>query len=490
MLDEAPANTMEQFPAEPVDATSLPCQQYNRLWLENLTGTNLSIAATVGSRTSGMLPQTASEPTLLSNSPDGSAGAVKLAVNGEVCTAVKSIDRSWIQRSEDVQIGIVVGQSRQQKAPVNGPGNTIPVGHISDALGTGGGTLVPPPEADLSLFLEDGMSESNTDVDLVFVGITASGPNALPPGQYQVDDLSEEQASWVLDSILANTIASTGNEAGGVAAFGRGVARNSPGMVWTALKEIILQGRFYIKSIASWGGKNAIVFKGLTGSRSFLTTAIYGLNNNKMTYISSYAKGLEAVQTGSVSGAGRVALGAAKGNLIGFFISAAFDVNEFVKSEDPEQNWGGLLGALGVTFVKVWAAGVAGILLAATVVSVGAAVVGAVVGGAVAAPVALTVAIGVGISIGAGVLLDWLDRSTGFKEAARKIGNKFGNAASAALKSSWSFVQEMVDRGQSLLDQWFPDFDHRSDVEKQNDAICALYCNDLAGWARSGWRIP
>lgn len=349
MLDEAAADAMEQFPAEPVDATSLPCQQGNRLWLENLTGTNLSIAATVGSKTSGMLPQTASEPTLLTNSPDGSSGTIKLAVNGEICTAIQNVERSWIQQAEDVQVGIVVGQSRQQKTPVNGPGNTIPVGHIS---GADGGTLVAPPPAELSLFLEDGMSESNTDVDLVFVGITAPGPNALPPGQYQVDDLPEETANWVLDSILANTIASTANEAGGVGAFGRGVARNNPSMVWAALKEVILQGRFYIKSIASWGGRNAIIFKGLTGSRSFLTTAIYGLNNNKMTYLSSYAKGLEAVQTGSLSGAGRVAVGAAKGNLIGFFISAAFDVTEFVRSEDPEQNWGGLLGALSVTFVR------------------------------------------------------------------------------------------------------------------------------------------
>lgn len=102
----------------------------------------------------------------------------------------------------------------------------------------------------------------------------------------------------------------------------------------------------------------------------------------------------------------------------------------------------------------------------------------------------MTVAIGVAISISAGVLLDWLDRATGFKEAARKIGNKFGSAAASALKSSWSFVQEIIDQGQSLLDQWFPYFDHRSDVEKQNDAVCALYCNNLAGWARTGWKIP
>lgn len=489
MRDERSYETMEQFPAEPVGAVSLSCQQGNRLWLENLSGGNLSIAASVGQETSGMLPQTASEPTILTNSISGSAGPIRLSVNGNTCTALQNVDRSWITCPEDVQVGIVVGQSRQQKRPpISGTDNVIPVGRISDASGiTGAEELVPEPDADISMFLEDGMSESNTDIDLVFVGITAPGANALPPGQYQVDDLSEEQANWVLDSIVANTISSTGNEAGGVAAFGRGVARNNPGMVWSALKEVIFQGKFYIRASTKWGSRTTlIIFKGFTGSRSFLTAAIYGLNNSKMTYISSYAKGMEAFQQGSASAAGSVVRGAAKNNLIGFFISAAFDVAEFIKSEDPEQNWGGLLGALGVTFVKVWAAGAAGILLAATAVSLGAAAVGATA----AAPVVLTVIIGVGFAIGAGMFLDWLDRKTGFKEGARKIGNRFGNAANSAFSSAWAFVQEIVAEGQNLLDQWFPDFDHGSDAAKQNDAVCALYCNDLAGWARSGWHVP
>lgn len=85
----------------------------------------------------------------------------------------------------------------------------------------------------------------------------------------------------------------------------------------------------------------------------FLTSAIYGLNNSKISYISSYAKGMEAVQSRSASAAGAVVRGAAKGNFTGFFISAIYDIAEFVQSENPEQNWGELLGALGVTFVKV-----------------------------------------------------------------------------------------------------------------------------------------
>lgn len=491
MLDDTSADTMAQFPAEPVGATSLPCQQGNQLWLENLSGNNLSVAATVGSQTSSVLPQTATVPTPLTNTADGSVGAVRLSVNGASCTAISRIERSWIDRPEDVQLGIVVGQSRRHKAPLTGANNVIPVGRIAGGSAAAAGAgLVPASDVDISMFLEDGMTEGNTDIDLVFVGATATGAGALPPGQYQVDSLSIGEASWVLDSIIANTIGSAGNEAGGIAAFGRGVARSDPGMVWSALKEVILGGRFYIKSIGSWGGRTAIIFKGRVRSPVFLTSAIYGLNNSKMSYISSYAKGMEAVQRGSASAAGGVVRGAAKGNMIGFFISAIYDIAEFVQSEDPEQNWGGLLGALGVTFVKVWAAGAAGVLLAATVVSVAAAVVGAAVGGAVAAPVALTVAIGVGISIGAGVFLDWLDRTTGFKEAARKIGNRFGLAAASAFRSAWSFVQEMMEEGQSLLDSWFPDFDHRSDLEKQNDAICALYCNGLGSWHRTGWRIP
>lgn len=468
MPNDGPCALMEGYAATPVGATSLPCQQGNRLWLENLSGLNASVAVTIGSETSKILPQTASDPTLLPNTLAGSAGSISIAINGHSCAPIEGLRADLIDRPEDVTVGLVVGRARAAPNPLGGAERGIPV-ELNAA------------EADLSQFLPDGMTASNTEIDMVFVGVANEGPGALPPGLHDVDAISDEEADWLAQSLISNTISGVGNEAGAVVAFGRQVRQGSPGQVRTALKEVILNGRFYVKQIATWGGQSAIIFKGAAQSRSFLTAISYGLRNSKMSYLSSYALGMEAVQAPSTATIGRVAQSAAKGNLIGFVIASHADVSEFIQSEDPEKNWGELLGSLGVTFIKVWAAGFTGILIAAGMAMGVLALTGTVV------PVALVVSVGVGIAVAAGIGLDWLDNMTGFKAAARRIGHKFGIAVQRGFSAASAFIERISTNAEGIIDGWFQSF---SNNLRQNDpnGWCALFCSSpsdqLRAWQR------
>ena len=181
--------------------------------------------------------------------------------------------------------------------------------------------------------------------------------------------------------------------------------------------------------------------------RSFLTAAAYGLRNGKMSYISILSDVMSA-RAGGGTGAASAARSAAKGNFIGFIIAANFDVSDFVQSEGPENNWGDLLGALGVTFAKVWAAGFAGVMIA-----------GAIAASAAAAPVILVVGIGHGVSIIVGVLLDKIDQWLAVKERASRIGRDFAGAVSRRLRAITAFIEEIATNVDSLLDQWYADFE-------------------------------
>ncbi|WP_148292691.1 hypothetical protein [Paracoccus aminophilus] len=389
---------------------------------------------------------------MLPNTVPGSSGPINLSINGSDTRVFQKVDPRLLARAEDVTLGIIVGSPRQGPRPMD-ESRGIPV--MSDGN-----------EADLSLFLSDGMSEWNTDIDMVMICLAAEGPGAITAeGIQQVDNLTETQLGWLSSSLAQNTVSGVANEGGNIALFAREVSQSSRGQVIAALKEVIWQGRFHVKPIASWGGKMAIIFKGAHRSRSFLTAISYGLNNGKMTYISSYAE----VAAPGVSIAGRAAAAASaasKGNFIGFAIAAAFDVNDFITTEDPEQNWSGLLGALGVTFVKVWIAGFVGILAGVVVIGI-----------AAAAPVALVVGIGLSVSIFVGYKLDQLDNWLGVKDKAKKIGNAFAGAASRGLRAVSAFVQKIVTSGKGIVDGWFDEFQkklQRSDPT----GWCALFCSN------------
>ncbi len=472
---QPPTTMMTGYPAEPPDQAACACRQGNQLWLENLSDRSMSVAVTVGGATSGILPETASEPTILINTVPGSGGPLDLTVNGNNARLLENLDPALLTRPEDVQVGVLAGPRRDGLQPLD-QGRGIPV-------------MSEGNEADLSAFLSEGVTETNTEIDLIMVCEAATGPGAVGPGAHNVDDLSDQQLGWLSGSLAQNTVANTANEAGNVALFAREVGRGNRGQIVAALKEVILQGRFYVKSIASWGGKHAIIFKGVHRSRSFLTAIAYGLRNGKMSYVSSYADVMAAPTTGA--GAGSAARSAAKGNFIGFAIAAAFDVNDFIKSEDPEKNWGDLLGALGVTFVKVWIAGFIGIIAAAAIASA------AVAAGAAAVPVIVVVGIGVGISIAAGFLLDKLDNWLGVKDRARRIGRTFAGAVNRGLRAVEAFVEKIVTTGKGLIDSWFDEF-QQSLRRNDPNGWCALFCSDpldqVNAWQRAlggrGFSLP
>lgn len=462
---DGPQSMMLAYTPDAPETACLTCQQGNRLWLENQSGHSLSLAVTVGAQTSGVLPQTASQPTPLINTVDGSAGAIDIAVNGQTATLLTSVDPSLLIRPEDVQVGMIAAQPRQGLQPIRGEGRGIPVL-------TAGNTL------DISDFLSPGVTEDNTDIDLVMVLQANTGAGAITtPGQFVVDDLDDAQLQWLSSSIVQNTIAGGLNEASGLAVYAARIGRGQRSQAIAALRELLFEGRFYVKPIASWGGAHAIIFKGVHRSRSFLTAISYGLRNGKMSYISNYAE----IMSGTGSGLGNVARGTARGNFIGFIVAATFDVAAFVQSEDPEENWGGLLGGLGVTFVKVWIAGFAGILLAGAIASA------AVAAGAASVPVLLVVGLGLGISIAAGFLLDKIDNWLGVKQTAQRIGRSFAGAVSRSMTAVGTFMERIATGVDGLIDGWFRDFEQNL---RQNDPVghCALFCSNpidqLDAWMR------
>lgn len=464
MSHNTACEVMERYSSTPVGAPSLPCQHGNRLWLENLSGRNASVSVTVGRETSQLLPQTSSDFTLLPNTLAGSTGPISIAINGQTCGAVEGLRPELLTRPEDVAIGIVAGRARTAPNPLRGADRGIPV-------------QLNAADADLSQFLPDGLTPENTEIDMVFVGAAADGPGMMRPGTHNIDDTSDAEAEWLARSLISNTISTVSTESAGVISFGLDVRRSNPGQVRAALKEVIWEGRFYVKRISSWGGKLAIIFKGAVRSRSFLTAISYGLRNSKMSYLNSYALGVDAVQNPSLRSAGRVATSAAKGNLIGFAISSMGDIQEFMTSEDPERNWGELLASLGVNFVKVWLAGFTGAMIAAALAA------GALSG----APVILVVAIGAAFAIGAGVGLDFLDRITGFKTRAREMGRAFGHATDRCLNAALAFVEKISADVETIINGWFQSFSNNL-RQRDPNGWCALFCagqmDQLRAWQR------
>ena len=161
-------------------------------------------------------------------------------------------------------------------------------------------------------------------------------------------------------------------------------------------------------------------------------------------------------------------------NFIGFLVSASFDVHEFIVTEDPEKNWGDLLGALGVTFVKVWIAGYLGLLA-----------VGAVLTFSISSPIWGVLMLGLGVSVLFGYGLDKIDEVIGFKESIKRVSHQF--AFNIKSIHEWSYLAVV-----SSLSDWENDF---KESIKKNDPLghCALYCGSskdrLYSWMYAfGWR--
>ena len=161
-------------------------------------------------------------------------------------------------------------------------------------------------------------------------------------------------------------------------------------------------------------------------------------------------------------------------SFVGFLVSASFDVHEFIVTEDPEKNWGDLLGALGVTFVKVWIAGYLGLLA-----------VGAVLAFGFSVPIWGVVLLGLGLSVFFGYRLDRIDRNYNIKTSMEKICHDFAINVNYAYQ--WTYLQI-----ESKLNSWENDF--KKSIQK-NDPMghCALYCasskDRLFSWMYAfGWK--
>lgn len=436
----------------------LPCQMGNQFWMENLSDNNIDAAFSVNGKVSQMLSQTASEPTVLINSLQETTGNLNLAINGQNVTFLENIDTTRLNSPEELKVGIVIGKRSTEDNPIRlSQQDAIPFAITNN-------------QVNLTQFLPDGITEENTDIDMVMICHTVEGEGQITSeGFYVVDDQSEETLEWLMSSLAANTISSGANELGYGALFARDIAEEfgRPKMI-TALKELIWEGKFYVKQMPSWGGKYGIIFKGPHKSRSFLTAISYGLRNKKMTYVNSFAEVNAEYNAGGIkAGLSSAARSAATGNFIGFVISGALDAYEFWEDEDPEKNWGDLLGALGVTFVKVWAAGMVGLIAGAAIASV---TLGAL-------PVIAIVGIGLGTAIFVGWGLDILDNYFGVKAAAKKIGRSFAGIIIKAVNFTVAFVEKIMTDIDSLIDSWVSET--KAEL-RQNDptGYCALFCSN------------
>lgn len=419
-----------------------PHHQGNRFWLENMTDTTPAITFSINSASTPNLPQTSETHTLLPNTLRDSKGSLRLNINGQSCEVLPNIDTRLMDKPEDLCGALIIGKPRSN--PVESISNQdfgIPFTSEVETV-------------DLSEFLPKGVTENNTDIDLVMILEGADSPNAIKKtGPRKVNDLNLQEAEWVLQSLLLNTLTNTTDGARiTLSNVRKAFDVRTLSQMKQAIKEIA-GTKMYIKPIAYWGGKTAIIFKGLNKGRAFLTSAIYGLRNKKMSFVSSYAEiADDALKKNFASGMGKATRGLVRNNFIGFIIAGVVETHEFIKSEDPEKNWGDLLGGLSVQFVKVWAAGFVGVLAAAGLVAIAAAA-------GVALPVFLVITIGISAAIGAGFFLDWLDNKYGVSEKARKMGRSLGSELVNAAEATTAFVDRMVFQPvDDLIDSWVYDW--------------------------------
>lgn len=478
------AQRMQSSSSQGVDNVCYDCRGGNRFWLENMSGSGVSLTFSVNGVSSPIIDaeRGGDEPTLIPNTLDGSRGRLEMSVNGRAgVTLVDSIDNSYFRSPEDLACGVVVGPQGNRRNNERVDETRIPFSEIDN-------------DVDMERFLPDGVSPENSDIDMVMVLLADSGEGAIrSAGMHEIDDLDEESVGWMLRSFAQNTFSSMANDVGELSLF-LNSARREQG--WRAardaLRELVFQGKFYVRQVASWGNRWAIVFRGAHTSRSFLTAITYGLKNNKISYISSYAQLAADVSDGAVTSAARTTVRtAAKGNLIGFFINASFDVHDFWIDEDPEKNWGDMLGALGVTFVKVFVAGAVGFIAAAAFAAGAIAITGA------SAPVLLIAGVGTVVAIAVGFGLDWLDERTGFKEKVkgtmRKIAGQINIWAERAANATVDFVDSVSNTVRQSIREWIDQV--LSNVRHNNPTgWCAFFCSSpvdqVNAWRRGFFRVP
>lgn len=246
---------------------------------------------------------------------------------------------------------------------------------------------------------------------------------SLTEGSYTFDKNSKGSTSDLIK--IANTIFSSiafdGVLLPTVGEVQNALRVNNRSFIYDALRKLKIGKdkqdilRFYIKK--SKTGANMIVFKGYSGLRSFLTGTRYGIDNMKVGMIASASSVYAAATSVGLGAATKTTAITAGKSLrgLGFGIVAAFEIAEWLTSDDPFNNWSDLWMGLGSSAIK-----------AVIATAVGLAVGGMAIAATAAAPAIVIIGIGALAVIGVSFGLEVLDSKFQITNRAKDYINELG----------------------------------------------------------------
>lgn len=247
---------------------------------------------------------------------------------------------------------------------------------------------------------------------------------ALAEGYYEFDEKSKGSTndlkkiantifgSIVFDGVLLPTVGEAQNA----------LRANNRSFIFDAFRKLKVGKdkqdilRFYIKK--SKTGANMIIFKGYSGLRSVLTGTRYGIDNMKVGMIASASSVYAAATSVGLGAAAKTTASTAGRSLggIGFGIVAAFEIAEWLTSDDPFNNWSDLWMGLGSGAVKAVVATAVGLAVGGMAIAFTAA----------AAPAIVVIGIGAFAVIGVSFGLEWLDTKFQITNRAKEYVNELG----------------------------------------------------------------
>ena len=247
---------------------------------------------------------------------------------------------------------------------------------------------------------------------------------ALAEGSYTFDENSKGSTSDLkkIANTIFGSIAFDGVLLPTVGEAQNALRANNRSFIYDALKKLKVGKdkqdilRFYIKK--SKTGANMIVFKGYSGLRGFLTGTRYGIDNMKVGMIASASSVYAAATSVGLGAAAKTTASTAGKSLggIGFGIVAAFEIAEWLTSDDPFNNWSDLWIGLGSSAIKAVVATAAGLAIGAGIIFLSAS----------AAPAIAVIAIGAVTVIGISFGLEALDSRFQITNRAKGYMNELG----------------------------------------------------------------
>ncbi len=370
------AKTTTSKDREPV-VVSAPAA--NLFWADNQSGQSMDIKFLVDGKSTSSLPSNIDEgKTRLINTVDGTRNKLDMSINGQVHTLLENIPP--VQHPNELKAAVIIGS---------------PVADKPKELKT----LFSSPNSQSSDI------EEHYPVILKAIGDTSLATSMI----HNVDDISDEEVGFIMDSLKNNSFATITNEmaaTSGIAVmYGKEWGYDQARLF---LKDIMYQGKFSLRPVQQWGGGLALIFKGNHTSTRFLNAIKYALLNTKIDKTSTYFEVSKKSFGEAFKTSAKEAIPFKGGNVIGYIVAAGFNIQDFIKKDMTEQNFAELMANLGITFFKVWWAGLLGILITALFMPA-------------SAPVLLFISVGVGFTIVAGMFLDWVDYEFGVSSRISEI---------------------------------------------------------------------